>query len=231
METITQAVGTRNGVTMMPNNQPDLRTVTGLLDRIPMANGGTAVTPGLWSSDRTVLIGQVTAAILAFQAANRRPVIDGVADPGGGTIRLMNQLAAPGPVTATVVQGDVNSQLWVVAEPPSLPGTGPLRPRDISPRLTRKLVSVNGTSIKWFGVVVPLNGSGGIAGGAPHLFFTPAPWQGAHYDNTYDQFTQWNGLWDKYTSIIGSQLVVSGVPQILVIPFYKNSQYGTWVAS
>jgi hypothetical protein len=224
METITQAVGIRNGLMMMPNNQSDLRTLTGLLDRIPLTNGGTAATPRLWSVDRTMLIGQVTAAILAFQAVNRRPVIDGVADPGGGTIRLMNQLAAPGPVTAMVVRGDVNSQLWVVAEPSSLPGTGPLRPRDISPRLTRKLVNVSGSSIKWFGVVVPQNGSGGILGGAPHLFFTPSPWQGGYQDNT--QFTQWNNLWDKYTSVIGSQLVVSGVPQILVIPFYKNSQAG-----
>jgi hypothetical protein len=165
MESITRAVGIRDGVTMMPNNQADLRTVTGLLDRIPLANGGTAATPRLWSSDRTVLIAQVTAAIVTFQTVNRRRVIDGVVDPGGGTLRLMNQLAAPGPVTATVVSGDVNSQLWVVAEPSSLDGTGPLRSRSISPTLTRKLISVDGTSIKWFGVVVPLNPAGGIAGG------------------------------------------------------------------
>src|SRR5262249_12931456 len=137
-----------------------------------------------------------------------------------------NQLAGPGPVTATVVRGDVNSQLWVVAEPSSLPGTGPLIPRDISPQLTRKLVSVNGSSIKWFGVVVPLNSLGRIVGGAPHLFFTPSPWQGGYQDGTYDQFTAWNGLWDKYTSAMGSQLVVSGMPQILVVPFYKNAQSG-----
>jgi hypothetical protein len=226
METISQAVGVRNGVTMMPNTQADLRTITGLLDRIPLENGGTAATPRLWSTDRTVLITQVTAAIVAFQTANNRSVIDGVVDPGGGTLRLMNQLAAPAPVDATVVQGDQNSQLWVVAEPSSMPGTAALRSRDISPQLTRKLVSVTGTSIKWFGVVVPLDGSGGIIGGAPHIFFTPSPWQGGYNDNTYDQFARWNGLWDKYTSAIGSQLVVSGAPQILVIPFYRNSQSG-----
>ena len=133
METITQAVGIRNGVMMMPNNQADLRTVTGLLDRIPLTNGGTAATPGLWSSVRTVLIAQVTAAIVAFQTVNRRPVIDGVVDPGGGTLRVMNQLAAPASVTATVVSGDVDSQLWVVVEPSSVDGTDPLRSRAISP--------------------------------------------------------------------------------------------------
>ena len=145
METISQAVGIRNGVTMMPNIPADLRTVTGLLDRIPLANGGTAAAARMWSGDRTVLIAQVAVAIVVFQTANRRPMIDGVVDPAGGTIRAMNQLAAPGPVTATVVQGDENSQLWVVAESSSLSGTGPLQPRDISPLLTRKLVSVSGT--------------------------------------------------------------------------------------
>lgn len=227
METITQAVGIRNGITMMPNNQADLRTVTELLDRIPTINGGTAATPRLWATDRMLLITQVTAAIVSFQTINRRPVIDGVVDPGGGTIRVMNQLAAPAPVSAVVVREELNSQLWVVAEPASLSGTAALQARDISPPLTRKLVSVSGSSIKWFGVVLPLNQTGGVAGGTPHIFFTPSPWQGDYNDGGYNQFTSWNGLWDKYTSLVGSQLVASGASQILVIPFYKNSQTGS----
>ncbi len=229
METITQAVGIRNGVTVMPNTPADLRTITGLLDRIPLIKGGTAETPGLWSNDRTTLIGEVTAAILTFQTTNNRPTIDGVVDPGGGTIALMNQLATALPVTATVDQEDENSQLWVVADPASLPGTAQLQPLEISPLLIRKLVKVSGTSIKWFGVVVPRDESGGILGGVPHIFFTPSPWQGpngGYQDGTYDLFTQWSPLWDKYTSLVGSQLVTSGVPQILVIPFYKNVQSG-----
>jgi hypothetical protein len=116
--------------------------------------------------------------------------------------------------------------LWVVAEPSSVAGTGPLQSRDIAPMLTRKLVRASGSSVKWFGVVVPLNAEGGIGGGSPHIFFTPSPWQGGYQDPTYDDFTAWNRLWDKYTSAIGSQLVASGVQQILVIPFYKNSQTG-----
>jgi hypothetical protein len=229
MKTIIQPVGIRNGVTMMPNNQGDLRTVTGLLDRIPLTDGGTAATPRLWSSDRSILIAQVTATIATFQTVNRRPVVDGVVDPGGGTLRLMNQLAAPGPVTATVVIGDVDSQFWEVADPASLDGTDPLRPLPISPPLTRKLIEVDGTSIKWFGVVVPLSQSGAIAGGVPHIFFTPSPNQNGYNDGEdyNDNFTtEWYGLWDKYTSIIGSQLIASGAPQILVIPFYQTSQLG-----
>jgi len=226
MATISQAVGIRNGQQMMPNQPQDLRAITGLLDRIPLSSGGTAATPGMWSTDRTLLITQVTAAIVAFQTANRRRVIDGVVDPGGGTLNLMNQLATQGPPVATIASGDVSSQLWVVAEPNSVDSGGTLVPRDISPSLTRKLVSVDNSSVKWFGVVIPLNQIGGVAGGLPHIFFTPSPNQGGYHDGAYDQFTRWNGLWDKYTSAIGSQLVVSGAPQILVIPFYKNSQVG-----
>ncbi|MDR3555348.1 MAG: hypothetical protein P4L55_11380 [Syntrophobacteraceae bacterium] len=211
---------------MMPNTDRDVRTICGLLDRIPPTNGGTASSPGQWSSDHDALIAQVTAAIITFQTANRLAVIDGVVDPGGHTIRLLNQLAGPGPVTATVMAADVSSQLWIVANPSSLDGTAPLEPMSISPPLTRKLVSVEGSSVKWFGVVIPLGQPGGIIGGTPHIFFTPSPWQGGYNDPTYDQFTAWRGLWDKYTSAIGSQLVASGASQILVIPFYKNSQTG-----
>lgn len=210
----------------MPNNANDLQTITSLFDRIPAGNGGTAATPGLWSSDRTLLIGQVTAAIMAFQTLNRRSVIDGVVDPGGGTLRLMDRLAWPGPVSASVEMEDVNSHNWVVANPLSLDGTAPLDPLAISPALTRKLVKVEGSSIKWFGVVIPRDDSGSINGGPPLIFFTPSPWQGGYQDPGYDSFTSWRNLWDKYTSAMGSQLVSSGARQILVIPFYKNSQTG-----
>jgi hypothetical protein len=210
----------------MPNNAADLRTVTGLLDRIPQANGGTAATPRQWVTDRTALITQVRNAIVTFQTVNRKPTIDGVVDPGGGSIRVMNQLAALGPLSASLETQDVNSQFWVAADPTSLDGTGPLRPRSLSHALTRKLIRVSGTSIKWFGVVVPVNSSGGVIGGAPHIFFTPSPGQGGYQDGTYSEFTHWRGLWDKYTSAIGSQLVASGAQQILVIPFYTNAQTG-----
>lgn len=227
METIAQSVGIRNGRQMMPNRPEDIETITGLLDRIPGTNGGTADVFGAWSTDRTVLIAEVTAAIVFFQTLNGRPSPDGVVDPGGGTLSMMNRIAGPPPVRATIHQEDVNSQLWVVADPLTLDGTGPIQTRAISPPLTRKLVRVTGTSIKWFGVVLPLDQDGHLIGGEPHIFFTPSPWQGGYFDPGYSAFTSWNNLWDKYTSAMGSQLVASGAPQILVIPFYKNSQTGS----
>jgi len=227
METIRHAVGIRNGVTVMPNDAADLRTITSLLDRIPLSRGGTAEMPGSWLTDRTALIAEVTGAIIAFQTVNGRRVIDGVVDPGGGTLQQMNALAGPVPIIAAVAGSTSGSRMWPVADPASFDGTRPLRRRDIAPTITRMLISADGSSIKWFGVVVPQNPTGGIVGGAPHIFFTPSPWQ--HHppcvDGDYDQFNSvWLDLADNYTSVIGSQLVASGARQILVIPFYKNAQ-------
>jgi hypothetical protein len=232
VETISQAVGIRNGVTMMPNIKADLQTVTGLLDRIPSSQGGTADMPGAWSTDRTTLVAEVADAITAFQTQNQLPVVDGVVDPGGPTLRLMNQLAGPAPITGAVVLPDspniLNQGRWFVADPSTLNGGGPIHGQWISPQLTRMLIRVTGTSIQWFGVVVPRDSSGGIIGGPPHIFFTPSPNQHPCHDHNYAQFisTPWQELWDKYTSVIGSQLVASGAPEILVIPFYKNAQTG-----
>jgi hypothetical protein len=226
METISQAVGVRNGVAMMPNNAADLQTVTGLLDRIASAQGGTADTPGLWPTDRTSLISAATADIVTFQTINQLRAIDGVVDPGGRTLQLLNQLAGPAPITATVVIAEVNQQTWFIADPSTLDRTGPIGTQPVAPQLTRKLISVTGTSIKWFGVVVPLDSSGSVAGGSPHIFFTPSPGQHPCFHSDYAQFvgTSWQDLWDKYTSAIGSQLVASGATEILVIPFYEDSQ-------
>lgn len=229
MQTIRYAVGIRNGVAVMPNDPADLRTITGLLDNIPSSRGGTADLPGSWSLARTALIAEVTAAIVNFQTVHHLPVIDGVVDPGGGTLRHLNALAGAAPVTATVVLEGMITQPYTVADPFSLDGVGPLRPLTISPSTAQKVVRVEGSSIKWFGVVVPLGSAGGILGGAPHLFFTPTPWQHDPpcLDSHYDEFNQaWLDLAKKYNSVVGSQLVASRAPQILVIPFYKNAQAG-----
>jgi hypothetical protein len=95
---IDRPVGIRNGVTVQPNTPKDLDTVTELLDRIPSASGGAADVPGVWETDRTLLIAEVTAFIVAFQTINRRPTIDGAIDPNGGTLALMNKIAAEPPM-------------------------------------------------------------------------------------------------------------------------------------
>ncbi len=98
--TITAPVGVRNGISVMPNRPGDLKTIADLFDRIGSADGGTADVAGIWASDRNVLIAEVTAQILLVQQRQNRPVKDGVVDPGGGSLKRMNQLATDPPAGA-----------------------------------------------------------------------------------------------------------------------------------
>jgi hypothetical protein len=119
---------------------------------------------------------------------------------------------------------DNGTDLTYFASIYSMPGTGPLLPDSRATRYTRHLVRVTGTSIKWFGVVIPESVESSILSAVPHIFFTPTPIQGGYNDGSYDSFVGWGRLWDDYTSRIGGLLTASGVNQILVIPFYKTSQ-------
>lgn len=231
---ISAPVGIRNGQQVMPNQPRDLATVTDLLDRIPVSRGGSAEIGGVWASERNALIAEVAAQITIFQTTNRLTVIDGVLDPGGGTLKLMNQLAsepAPATITATRVPApgglaeDFAGGVSVV-EVTSIGGQGPLVPTWIDTTYDRRLIRVDGTSISWFGVVVPKHSDGGSFGRIPHINFTPTPIQGGYADATYDSFAGWDNLWRDYTSVIGGQLAASGADQILVIPFYRTSQAG-----
>jgi hypothetical protein len=231
---ITAAVGIRNGQDMMPNTRGDLQTVTGLFDRIPVRNGGSAEIGGVWATDRDALIQEVTAQIVTFQTVNNLAVIDGVIDRSGNTIRLMNQLAADPPPqpsggsAATVVdppggfsESAAGAQM-VVVDVNSMAGLRPLRSANASATYTRHLVRVDNSSIKWFGVVVPLSSTG--MNSVVHLNFTPTPIQGHYYDSNYESFAGWAQLWEDYTELMGGQMAACGVDQIMVIPIYRTSQ-------
>lgn len=101
---ISAPVGIRNGKTVMPNQSSDLATVTDLFDRIPFSKGGTQEVGGLWATDHALLITEVTAEIVRFQTLNSQPVVDGVIDPNGGTLKLMNQLAGEPPAVQLLTQ-------------------------------------------------------------------------------------------------------------------------------
>lgn len=232
---ISAAVGIRHGFAVMPNVQNDLDTIKELFDGIAVESGGTAGTGRVWANIRDVLIAELTAQIVAFQTINKRPVIDGVVDKDGGTLREMNRLSsggtgptpgggisatvelAPNGLTENVVTG------YSVADPVQMPGIAPFDPITVRAEYTRKLVRVDGSSIKWFGVVLP-TAEGSLSGGIPHINFTPTPIQGGYSDATYDSFGGWGKLWDDYTSIIGAQVAASGAGQIVVLPFYKTGQ-------
>lgn len=228
---ISAPVGTRNGRTVMTNREADLAQITALFDRIPFASGGTREVGGLWATERSRLIAEVTAEIVRFQTLNGRPVIDGVIDPGGGTLKLMNQLAVDtpaGPVAAEVVPApdglpEQMSHGVFVADVTSMTGSGPLKKAVVGAEYVRKLVRVEGSSIRWFGVVIPSSATP-ATGAIPHINFTPTPIQGGYADGSYESFSGWGGLWRDYTSVIGGQLAASGANQVLVIPFYRTAQ-------
>lgn len=236
---ISAPVGIRNGRVPMTNAPGDLDKITELFDRIPIANGGSMEIGGVWASSDSqldALIAEVTAQIVTFQTVNRLPTIDGVLDPYGGTLRLMNQVARePGgggglmPLTGARVMpppGNRSTQVngqSLVATAESVSGAGRLVPSWLPISYSRRLVYSPDSDIHWFGVVVPDQAAPGIQS-FPHLNFTPTPWQGGYQDPGYEAFSSWGQLWDDYTTVIGGQIAAAGVDQILVLPFYKNSQ-------
>ena len=115
---IHSPVGIRNGQTPMTNAPADLAIVTDLFDRIPMNSGGSAENFGIWSKNRDDLIQEVADQIVAFQRTNGMTVIDGVLDPGGRTLKLMNKLAADKLVTP--LQGDPGWEDWGYTRLPQL---------------------------------------------------------------------------------------------------------------
>ena len=111
-----------------------------------------------------------------------------------------------------------------VSDPTAMPGLKAMHKTVANAAYVRKLVRVSGSSIKWYGVVVPKSGTGQTLGRVPHLHFTPTPIQGGYQDGNYESFAGWGGLWRDYTSVIGGQVAASGADQVLVIPFYRTSQ-------
>lgn len=101
---LTAPVGRGGGVTA-PNTIDDQRFVARLLDRVPVALGGTGIAgPTLWSLPRDgVCTDDLSGAIVRFQQAQQLPV-DGRIDPpatGGVTIGRLVELAdspLPGPI-------------------------------------------------------------------------------------------------------------------------------------
>jgi len=184
---ISAPVGTRNGITPLPNQGAEVATITDLFDRIASQDGGTSDVPGVWPTGRVSLIGQVTAQIQTFQS--------------------------------------------VVAAAESLPGMARLVPTSQQIEYSRRLVSVSGSSIKWFGVLLPTSVGASVVSAAPHIFFTPMPAQGGYSDANYEAFTEWGQLWDDDTDRIGGLLSASGANQVLVIRSTRPRKHMTSACS
>jgi hypothetical protein len=238
---ISLPVGIRNGKTVLPNRDDDLRRIRDLFDTIPTDAGGTRDSAGFWATQRELLIPQLTGHIVAFQSLQMGLTADGAIDPTGNTLKRMNALSQGGgggvavgiqaqavPVLSAKYPELGLNRTFETANPTSIPGTGPLEPMVGQVSYLRKLVRVDNCSIKWFGVLFKWTDSGGGANFVakePHVFFTPSPIQGDYYDGTYDTFSGWTKLWHDYTWAMGRQICLATNDQILVIPFYRTSQH------
>jgi hypothetical protein len=225
---IGAAVGLRNGVTRLPNTQKDMRTISDLLDRIGVSDGGTREIPGVWGPDRDAWITELYGCT-TFQTVQNFDNPDGAVDPRGRTLGLMNQIADDPPLVATVVPtptgyDDAIDASYDFADPASVPGTRNLRRVSKPAAFNRRLVRVEGSTIKWFGVAMSTSVASMDDIASPHVFFTPTPWQGGYQNPGYDTFGSWGKLWNDYTDGVGGPIAAAGVSQVLVIPFYKNGQ-------
>lgn len=102
----------------MANKDADLAIVTDLFDRISMDHGGSAELFGVWSKNRDDLIQEVADQTVRFQTVNGLSVIDGVIDPGGRTIHLMNKFATDRLLTP--MPGDPGWEDWGYKDLPQL---------------------------------------------------------------------------------------------------------------
>ncbi|MDX2267696.1 MAG: hypothetical protein NW208_06290 [Bryobacter sp.] len=238
---IQSPVGIRYGWAVQTNLPDDTRKIAALFDRIPFHQGGTREVANQWPADQDTLIEKLAEQITWFQKKNNRPLVDGVVDPGQGTLKLMNELALDGPagsstpqpssglaLPATVVppMGTYNLEGGnpkLVADPTSVAGAGPLRPLSAPQHIWRRLVKVEGSSITWFGITASKHITD-FNSAVPHLNFHPTPWQGGYHDPGYDSFATWIKLWADYTANIGTQIAAASVDQIGVFPFYRNTQ-------
>lgn len=232
MANITAPVGLRHGTTPVTNNSTDMQTVINLLNKIPVTRGGTAERLVEWPADRQLRIPALAAAIKFFQFTNELPSQDCVVDPRGRTIDKLNELAkggggAPQPGGITVHEVPEKAGTWndleiVLVDPMSVPGNKQLEPFSAGVTFTRRLYRVEGSSIKWFGVVVPHTLK---VNPTPHLYFTPTPWQGGCDDRAYDNLGKpWEDLWGTYCYWMGQQVAASWANQVLILPLYKNAQ-------
>jgi peptidoglycan hydrolase-like protein with peptidoglycan-binding domain len=202
------------------NHEADVIAVKDAFNAIPAELGAPSETLALDGDVTQELID----AIVNFQSFHNLPSVDGLINPNQATHKRINlvleHLATPSP-TATVTPLPASLPMSVgpltntVAEPASLPGLASLQKQVVNFQYERRLMHTNESSINWFGVVLPspLPSDGSL--GIPHVFFTPTPIQGGYIDSDYSNFTGWHKLWDDYSSVIGFQLIASGVRQVL----------------
>lgn len=225
---IRQSVG-RNGRNILD----DVAIIGAALVAVGPDNGGIYGVP--------LSIGGLAEAIEGFQRFHALPSRDGKVDPGGATLRKLNQILDPLP-------GPSPGPL----PPPTPSGTGAVRPlsqpNSLATSVSRRVYAPEEISLvndpvflwttvegggriayfeidapvvpRWFGVVVP-NGTTDFSN--IHIFFHPTPGQAGYDDGKYQGFSGWEGIFHYMTDDFAVQFCAAKSGRVLIMPVLPNS--------
>jgi len=225
---IKKSVG-KNGVNFLE----DMTVIGAALTAIGPERGGVFAPP-LGASG----LGE---AIESFQRRQNLPVSDGRVDPGGKTLKRINEILNPG-----------NSPF---PTPPTPQGTGAIRPitpdskmgtsvnRSVWAPIASSLrtewifkwtgVSGSGnvfyfeldekTVPNWFGVLVP---DGVTSFEKVHIFFHPTPAQAGYNDAHYQSKNGWSGVFHYMSDDFAVQFCAANTGQVLIMPLMSQGSAG-----
>ncbi|MCX7671842.1 MAG: peptidoglycan-binding protein [Anaerolineae bacterium] len=169
-------------------------------------------------------------AIQAFQAFQGLPVQDGRVDPGGRTLRRINEILNPGefPAAETVrpltgvagLETAVDRETWT-PDPASFVSDFVFRWSRIAGRGKISYFQLSEPLVpRWFGVLVP---EGVTSFDKVHIFFHPTPAQAGHNDANYHRLEDWAAIFHYLSEDMGAQFCAAGTDRVLVMPLMTQA--------
>ncbi|UCE31546.1 MAG: hypothetical protein JSW68_00870, partial [Burkholderiales bacterium] len=179
-------------------------------------------------------------AIEMFQKFQRLPAHDGRVDPGGATLRRINDILNPGasppgppapagqgelrPMTnASGLANAVNDTVWAPIET-SLASEFVFRWTGTAGKgriayfeLADKVVP------RWFGTLVP---EGTVGFDKAHIFFHPTPAQAGYADSQYHSRGNWTNIFHYLSDDMGVQFCAAATGRVLIMPLMTQGAAG-----
>lgn len=168
-------------------------------------------------------------AIEHFQQFQGLPVHDGRVDPGGRTLRRINEILDPAMPAAGGIRAmsgsagfaaTVNKNTWTPFEDSlvsdfvfqwaNVAGSG----RIFYFQLDEQVVP------RWFGALVP---DGTSSFDKVHVFFHPTPAQAGYHDSQYHGPANWPDIFHYLTDDMGAQFCAAGTGRVLVMPLMTQA--------
>jgi hypothetical protein len=215
------------------NLAPDVLKIGAALVSIGPDKGGLSVPPPT--------IEELGQAIEAFQSFHRLPTRDGKVDPGGTTLRRINELLNPGPsprpaprpagtgeiraMTNTAgFATSVDQTTWTPVES-SLASDMIFQWTGVGGRGKIHYFELDESVVpRWFGVLVPESATNFDS---VHIFFHPTPSQAGYRDPDYHSLGNWPGIFHYLSDRMGSQFCAAEQDRVLFMPLMTQASAGT----